>query len=109
MIQIVNSPSGTLRYVVPHVFSTVVDGSVVPGITTSAITGTLFTPIYTEKGPTGVVKYFTGTQAAANLINTFGQPNTRKLGLPYTAAYEHAMAGGDVAVISVKHDSATNA
>ena len=49
MIQIVNSPSGTLRYVVPHVFSTVVDGSVVPGITTSAITGTLFTPIYTEK------------------------------------------------------------
>lgn len=109
MIQIVNSPSGTLRYVVPHVFSTVVDASAVPGITTSSITGTLFTPIYTEKGPTGVVKYFTGSQAAANLVATFGQPNTKKLGLPYTAAYEHVMAGGDVAVISVKHESATNA
>lgn len=109
MIQIVNSPSGTLQYVVPHVFSTVEDGSVVPGITTSINTGVLFTPIYTEKGPTGVVKYFSGPTAAADLLETFGNPNTRKLGLPYTAAVEHVQAGGHVAVISVKHESATNA
>lgn len=109
MIQIVNSPSGTLQYQVPHVFSTVVDGSIVPQATTSIATGTLFTPIYTDKGPTGEVKYFSGATAAADLIDTFGQPNTRKLGLPYSAAYEHALAGGNVAVISVKHESATNA
>ena len=110
MIQIVNSPNGQLLYPVPHVFSTIVDNSVVPGYTTSTFGGTLFTPIYTDKGITNTVKYFSGTNGASKLIETFGQPNTRKLGIPYTAAYEHALQpGGNVAVVSVKHKTATNA
>ena len=47
--------------------------------------------------------------AYANLISTFGNPNIRRLGLPYTAAVLHAQAGGDVVVQSVKHESATYA
>jgi len=107
MIQIVNSVNKTLLYKSPHVYHTVEDNSVVPGITISVNSGTLFTPIYSEKGPTDVVKYFSGPTAMTDMINTFGQPNTRKLGLAYTAAYEHVAAGGNVALISVKDSSAT--
>lgn len=107
MIQIVNSVNKTLLYKSPHVYHTVEDNSVVPGITVSVNSGTLFTPIYSEKGPTDVVKYFSGPTAMTDMINTFGQPNARKLGLAYTAAYEHVQAGGNVALISVKDSSAT--
>ena len=107
MIQIVNSVNKTLLYKSPHVYHTVEDNSVVPGITVSVNSGTLFTPIYSEKGPTDVVKYFSGPTAMTDMLNTFGQPNARKLGLAYTAAYEHVQAGGNVALISVKDSSAT--
>ena len=107
MIEINNSVNGTLLYKSPHVFHTIKDESVVAGITTSLSTGTLFSPIYTEKGPTNTVKYFSGATAASDLINTFGYPNARKLGLAYTAVYEHILAGGNVAVVSVKADDAT--
>lgn len=109
MIQIVNSPNGTLQYKSPHVFHTVKDESIAAGATTAAGAGCLFTPIYTDKGPTDKVKLFTGGSAASDMVEMFGQPNTRKLGMAYTQAYEHALRGGNVAVVSVKHSSATNA
>lgn len=109
MIQIVNSVNGTLLYKSPHVFHTIKDESISAGVSTSAGAGCLFTPIYTDKGPTGKVKFFTGGSAAADLKEMFGLPNTRKLGMAYTQAYEHALQGGNVAVVSVKHESATNA
>ena len=107
MIQIVNSVNKTLLYKSPHVYHTVEDNSVVPGVSVSINSGTLFTPIYSEKGPTDVVKFFSGPTALSDMVNTFGQPNTRKLGLAYTAAYEHVVGGGNVALISVKDSSAT--
>lgn len=107
MIEIIKSE--TLTHLSPHVFHDIIDNSAVPAPNTSVATGTLFTPVYTDKGPTGVVKYFTGNTALKDMLDTFGQPNVRKLGLPYTAAYEHAVNGGDVVLISVKHESATMA
>lgn len=108
-IRIYKTTSATPPFTVPMVYHSVFDGSVVPGFTASVGTGVLFTPIYTEKGPTDVVKYFNGATAAADLVRTFGNPNTRKLGLPYTAAVEHAGAGGHVVVLSIKHETATMA
>lgn len=109
MLQIVSSPSGSLQYRSAHVFHTIEDRSLVPAPTISSNTGTLYTPIYTDKGPTGKVMHFSGMTAYANLISTFGNPNIRRLGLPYTAAVLHAQTGGDVVVQSVKHESATYA
>ena len=109
MLQIVSSPSGSLQYRSAHVYHNVEDRSLVPAPTISSNTGTLYTPIYTDKGPTGRVMHFSGMTAYANLISTFGYPNTRRLGLPYTAAVLHAQNGGDVVVQSVKHKSATYA
>lgn len=106
-IQIVNSPNKTLLYKSPHVFHTVTDETVTAGVATSVNTGCLFTPVYTDKGPTDVVKYFYGSDAYDEMIRTFGYPNTRKLGLAYTAAVEHVANGGSAVLISVKHDSAT--
>lgn len=109
MLQIVSSPSGSLQYRSAHVYHTIEDRSLVPAPTISSNTGTLYTPIYTDKGPTGKVMHFSGMTAYADLISTFGNPNTRRLGLPYTAAVLHAQSGGDVVVQSVKHESATYA
>ena len=76
MLQIVSSPSGSLQYRSAHVYHTIEDRSLVPAPTISSNTGTLYTPIYTDKGPTGKVMHFSGMTAYADLISTFGNPNS---------------------------------
>lgn len=109
MIQVVNSPNGNILFSTAHVYSTIIDASRVPAPTISSNTGTLFTPIYTDKGPTNVIRSFKGMNAYKSLQDTYGRYNIRRLGLSYATAILHAQSGGAVTCISVKHPSATNA
>ena len=109
MLQFIRNTGNTPLHKDPHVSYNVIDESVISYPTTTPNTGTMFCPIYTEKGVNGVVKHFSGTNGYKNLINTYGEPNVVRFGLPYTAVVSHMLKGGDVVVISVKPDDATNA
>lgn len=107
MLQFIKNTGATPRYKEPHVSYNVIDKSVRSFPTSAANTGTMFCPIYAEKGVDGVVKHFSGTNGYRDLINTYGEPNIIRFGLPYTAVVSHMLKGGDVVVISVKPEDAT--
>lgn len=109
MLQFIKNTGSTPLYKDAHVSYNVIDKSVVSYPTSSANTGTMFCPIYAEKGVDGVVKHFTGTNGYKNLINTYGEPNIIRFGLPYTAVVSHMLKGGDVVTIAVRPDDATHA
>lgn len=85
------------------------DESVLNVPVTGTNTGVLYMPIYTEKGPTNVLKKFSGNGAYKELIDTYGNPDVKALGLPYTMAALHVQRGGDLITHSIKHSSATRA
>lgn len=108
MLQFIRNTGSTPRFKDAHVSYNVIDKSIISYPTSSANTGVMFTPIYAEKGVDGVVKFFSGSTGYKDLINTYGEPNIVRFGLPYTAAVNHMLLGGNVVVIGVKPDDATN-
>lgn len=102
------SKDGTLRHKVAHVYHTIEDHSAVdvPKVTYGSIN--MYTPIYSEKGPSGIIRTFTGNGAAASLIDTYGNPDVRRYGLPYSMAALHTKLGGAVTVQSLKPEGATH-
>lgn len=108
-MEIVKSIDGTLLHEASHTFHRVTDNSAVPAPVISVNTGYMYMPIYTEKGPTNVLRTFAGTGAYDALIDTYGEPDVRRLGLPYTMAALHVKNGGGLVAQSIKHSSATKA
>lgn len=109
MLEIHNIPDGGINHKDPGVFSYVTDHSIVSQPTIVSSAGTMYTPVYTEKGVTGVVKSFYGVSGYQKMVEQYGEPNITRFGLPYTAAALHLLANGNVVLQSVKHESATNA
>lgn len=107
MLQFIRNTGNTPLYKDPHVSYNVIDKSAVYYPTSSVNTGVMFSPIYAEKGVDGVVKHFSGTNGYRDLVNTYGEPNIVRFGLPYTAVVSHMLKGGEVVVISVKPEDAT--
>ena len=57
MLQFIRNTGNTPLHKDPHVSYNVIDESVISYPTTTPNTGTMFCPIYTEKGVNGVVKH----------------------------------------------------
>lgn len=108
-MEIVKAINGVLQHRTSHTSHYLTDESVVPVPIIGVNSGTLYMPIYTEKGPTNVLRKFSGTGAYKELINTYGEPDVKRLGLPYTMAAIHVAMGGNLIAQSVKHSSATKA
>lgn len=108
-MEIVKAINGVLQHRTSHTSHYLTDESVVPAPIIGSNSGTLYMPIYTEKGPTNVLRKFSGTGAYAELIKTYGEPDVKRLGLPYTMAALHVAMGGNLVAQSVKHSSATKA
>ena len=108
MLEIVLTKDGSLKYRAPHVSHEVQDASAVsiPSKTFSSIT--MYTPIYSEKGPSGVLRTYEGSSAYADLLNTYGRPDVRRYGLPYSMAVTQSRLGGAVTVQSLKSEGATH-
>ena len=109
MLEFVKNPTGKVLHVDASVSHDVIDNSSVPSPASVSNTGTLFVPIFAEKGVDGVVKHFTGLNGYKNLINQYGEPNILRFGLPYTAAVAHMTRGGDVVTVLCKPEDATKA
>ena len=75
MLEFVKNPSGRVMHVDASVSHNIIDNSAVPSPVSISNTGTLFVPIFAEKGLDGVVKHFTGLNGYKNLINQYGEPN----------------------------------
>ncbi len=109
MLEFVKNPTGRVMHVDASVSHNIIDNSAVPSPVSISNTGTLFVPIFAEKGLDGVVKHFTGLNGYKNLINQYGEPNILRFGLPYTAAVSHMARTGDVVTVLCKPEDATNA
>lgn len=105
-MEIVKATNGVLQHIASHTSHWVTDNSIVAIPVVSVNTGIMYMPIYTEKGPTNVLRTFVGTGSYNDLINTYGSPDVRRLGLPYTMAALHVANGGGLVAQSVKHKSA---
>ena len=109
MLEYVNSPDGRALYLDAHVSHSILDNSVRSLPVSVVNTGTLFCPIYAEKGVDGVVKYFSGISGYEQLIEEYGEPNISRFGLPYTAVTAHMLRGGNVVTLLCKPEDAINA
>ena len=108
-MEIVKSNDGTLLHPSSHTAHRVIDNTIVAAPVISVNTGFMYMPIYTEKGPTNVLRTFAGTGAYDALINMYGEPDVKRLGLPYTMAALHVKNGGGLVAQSIKHSSASKA
>lgn len=109
MLEINLSKTGALMYRAPHVYHEIIDNAVIDFPSYSFSNTMTYMPIYSEKGPSGVLKVFDGSESYSSLIETYGKPNIVKYGLPYSAAALHSTMGGAVVVQSLKPEGATHA
>ena len=105
-MEIVKATNGVLQHIASHTSHWVTDNSIVSIPVVSINTGIMYMPIYTEKGPTNVLRTFVGTGSYNDLVNMYGEPDVKRLGLPYTMAAIHVANGGGLVAQSVKHKSA---
>ena len=109
MLQFIRNTGTVPLFKDAHVSYNIIDKSVVSYPSATVQTGIMFCPIYTERGVDGVCRHYGGLNGYKNLITEYGEPNIIRFGLPYTAVVSHMLAGGEVVVVSVKPDDATNA
>lgn len=105
-MEIVKATNGVLQHIASHTAHWVTDNSIVAIPVVSVNTGIMYMPVYTEKGPTNVLRTFVGTGSYNELVNMYGEPDVKRLGLPYTMAALHVANGGGLVAQSVKHKSA---